>query len=394
MPRTYSPSTVFRMADFSLLHTLFTSFGVEVELSDWQKMAGQKIDMLMKLKERLPAANKNRLESTLIKINSLSCSEGMQAISDAFDSVPPNEYEELVQNNASPYSRAMYIYLNEQDIFQRALTLMKIFQVSWSSRRIRLPKVKPSTTEETISLLESDIPDICSNYKDKGPVCSVECFEIDGIYYYYAWPDDYPEDMLLHNENKDLVHKVVRKTYTMAFSYDSVNGVCQLSTKGPKAMKEELQDMFLIDILGHLPNRSEIVPFELSLFLHPNFSLAPEPGEMMNIQVGNITLSHGGKSKITVHPLPNRSLWSELLRCSNKEYLSTETIRVEEVNLSFTFFGPDHRKIKSVSFALRPFQSTLKDETDSYSKKIINYLKYRRIANDEHIIPVKPLQLT
>lgn len=381
------------MADFSLLHSLFACFGAEVELSEWHKMACQKVEMLMSIKETLPQTSKDHLESTLMKIHSLSCPEGMQAISNAFEAALPGPYQELIAGSASLYTRAMHVFLNNRDTFQRALTLMKIFQSSWSNRLIHLPKVRPSVKEETLSLLESDIPDICSNYKDKGFVCTVECYEKDGIYYYYAWPDDYPDDILVHNENKALVHKVVRKTFSIAFFYDSVHGVCQLSTKGPKAMKEELQDVFLSDVLGRIPKKSEFTPFNLSLLLLPNFTLAPEPGELVNIRIGNITLSHNGKSKITVHPLPGRSLWSELLRCSNREYLSAETIRVEEVNLSFTFFGPDHRKIKSVSFALRPFQSTLKDETDPYTKKIIEYLKSRRLANDERsVVPAKPMQ--
>ncbi len=393
MPRTYLPSTVFRMADFTLLHKLFAAFGADVEISDWNKMGNQKAELLMALKDTLPSINKDRLESTLKKIHSLACPEGMQAISDAFDSVLPDDYTCLIQSGAGPYSRALHVCLNEPDVFQRALTLMKMFGSSWSNRLIRMPKVEPSVSPETISLLESDIESICSNYKEKGTVCSVECYEKDGIFYYYAWPDDYPEDIFIHDENKNLVHKIIRKTFTMAFSYDSVNGVCQISTRGSKEMKEELQDMFLIDILGRLPHKSDVTPFNLSLFLHPNFSLSPEPGDPIIIRVGSITLSQGGKSKITIQPLPNRTLWSELLRCSNREYLSVGNIKVENVNLSFTFLGPDNRRIKAVSFALRPFQSTLKDETDPYTKKIIEYLKSRRIANDESsVIPAKSMQ--
>lgn len=381
------------MADFSLLRTLFATFGVNVEPSDWNKMAGQKAELLTALKDTLPTINKDRLESTLKRIHTLACPEGMQAISDAFDSPLPDDYYYLIQTDAGPYTRSLYVCLNEPDVFQKALTLMKMFDATWSNRLIRLPRVTPSVSSETISLLESDIESICANYKEKGTVCSVECYEKEGIFYYYARPDDYPEDILIHDENKNLIHKIIRKTFTMAFSYDSVNGVCQISTRGCQAMKEELQDIFLIDILGRLPRKSEVAPFNLSLFLHPNFSLVPEPGELMTIRIRSITLSHDAQSRVTIHPLPNRSLWSEMLRCSNREYLSADTVRVDQVELTFVFLTPDQRKIKTVSFALRPLQCTLKDETDPYSKKIIQFLKRRRIANDElSITPVKSMQ--
>lgn len=394
MSRSYSPSTVFRMADSSLLHDLFVAFGADVNLEDWNRITVQKVELLMSLKETLPPSNKDRLESTLIKIYSLSCSEGMQAISDAFESILPDDYDLLIQKNASPYTRALHICLNYPDMFQKSLTLMKMFQSSWSNRLIHLPKVKPSTTQETISLLESDIESICSNYKDKGLVCSVECYEKDGIFYYYAWPDDYPEDILIHDENKNLVHKIIRKTFTMAFSYDSVHGICQLSTRGPKEMKEELQDMFLIDVLGRLPRKSEIVPYNLTMFLHPNFSLSPEPGDQTIIRVTRIKLSQNGKRRVSVDPQAGYPLWSELKRCVNSEYLASSELRALEVTLSFVFRGEDGRRLKTVTFSLRDFQCTLKDETDPYTKKIIQYLKQRRIANDEYCPePAQQLQL-
>ena len=93
MSRSYSPSTVFRMADSSLLRDLFAAFGADVNLEDWNRLTVQKVGLLMSLKETLPPSNKDRLESTLIKIHSLSCPEGMQAISDAFESVLPDDYE-------------------------------------------------------------------------------------------------------------------------------------------------------------------------------------------------------------------------------------------------------------------------------------------------------------
>ncbi len=393
MSRTYTPTTIFRMAEIAFVKKLFEAFDAKVDLIDWKQMTNTTIGLLLKLKKLMPMENSNRLEATMRKIFTIACPEGMRVVADAFGSALPDDYCELVRTHANPYTIAILVAIRYPSVLQNALTLMKMYQSTWSNRLIRLPKAVPSTTPDTIKLIETDIEDICANYRETGTVCTVEHFEKDGVYYYYAWPDDYSEDILVHNDDRELVHKTVRKTFAIAFSYDSVNGVCQLASRGSKEMKEELQDMFLIDVLGALPKGRELAPYNLSLFLHPNFTLGPEPDENVTIRVTAIKLSQNGKSNVAVNPQAGEPLWSELKRCVNAEYMASDNIRVDEVALSFVFRGADDRRIKSVSFALRPFQCTLKDESDPYSQKIAGYLKKRRIANDEcHTKAAKSLQ--
>lgn len=240
MKRQFSLGTVFRMADQTLLRRFFETFGVEVKSVPWDEITRRNIGELLDFFDSLPQHKRDEVEIALRQIHALACEKGMESLGEAADIHRPDEsWTEYYLSEMNLYSKSLSAWILHRYIFDDAIQLFETDSRSWLRKRVDLPKMTPNFNIETRNSLEREIESFLKRKQGRGYPCTVEMVKrANGVYYFFAHPDDYVKDALVHDDDRLLVHQTIRQTFEIAFAYDSVHGTSDLSAKLSKKVKE------------------------------------------------------------------------------------------------------------------------------------------------------------
>ncbi len=385
MKRQFSLATVFRMAEKSLLCRFFDSLGVEVDSVPWDKITRRNITDLLAFFDSLPQIKRDEAEIALRQIHALGCEKGVESLGEAADQHRPDEsWAEYYLSDMSLYSKSLSAWLFHRNIFDDAVRFFDVDTRTWWRKRIDLPMVTPIFNIETRNSLEREIEAFLKEKQGRGFPCTVELVKrAGGAYYFFAYPDDYVLDALVHDDERFLVHQTIRKTFEIVFVYDSINGTSEISANLSVPVKERLEEIFLRHILNVTPEEDEPKPFDLSMLLDPNFQLVTRPEDRIRATLVAMTVGIGDGYSVCYASKKNHSIHQYALSRID-ELPANAGITVKHAKFRFEFFTETGRP-KTLTFEVSvPNSCTLKNQAPVRVEKAQYYLKQWRIAHDQH----------
>ncbi|MDR2755570.1 MAG: hypothetical protein LBC20_07660, partial [Planctomycetaceae bacterium] len=361
----------------------FESFGADVEQVPWNNLKRNDIADLQKLFDELPPNKRDQAEIALRYIHSLACEQGMEELSKAAASFQYDEsWNEFFQSQKSLYTKSLSAWLHYRDIFEHAVQFFEVDSLTWWRKRLDLPKMEPTFDINIRNKLEEDIETLLKTTQGRGYTCTVEmAVRPNGVYYFFAHPDDYVHDSLVHDNDRLLVHQTIRQTFEVVFAYNSIEGTSELSAKLPKRIKESLEGIFLKHILGVDAPEDKEKPFDLSMLLDPNFKLTISPDDNLQVFVNGITFSWGTDYTVGYFAKGSKSV-REFAFEGLGDAVNHQRIVVKRARFRFVFLCADQGKPRTLTFEIGPpFTCTLKNQQPDRVEKAHYYLKEWRIEH-------------
>ncbi|MGL4595152.1 MAG: hypothetical protein ACRC2T_02715 [Thermoguttaceae bacterium] len=386
MKRQFSLGTVFRMSDKSLLRAFFESFSDEAEGIGWEDVNRRNIHDLQHFFDALPPQIRAQAEVALRNIHALACEKGMEALVEAAATQESDEaWTEVLLSTRNLYSKSLFTWLYHREVFEFAGQFFEVDARSWWRKRIDLPKITPQLDDETRENLEDEIEMLLKTTQGRGYTCTVEMTaRAGGVYYFFAHPDDYVRDSLVHDDTGELIHQPIRQTFEVVFAYNSMEGSSELSARLPQRLRESLEAIFLRHVLGVEPVTEEQIPYDLSMLLDPRFEPVARPEDRLEIFVNSITLDWNEGYTISYLTQGSRSI-REFIFERIQNSLDNRRLVVKKARFRFVFYQETGRP-KTLTFEIgAPFTCTLKNQAPEHVEMAHRYLKQWRIEHDENI---------
>ena len=385
MKRQFSLGTVFRMSDKTQLRQFFTLFSKETDMIGWEDVNRRNILALEQFFDALPPPVRAQAEVILRNIHALACEEGMEALGDAAKTLhDDSSWNEMFHSTRNLYTKSLSAWLDYRDIFECAVQFFGIDSRTWWRKRIDLPKITPELDEDAIENLENEIEILLKTTQGRGYVCTVEMTaRSNGVYYFFAHPDDYVRDSLVHDDDNNLVHQTIRQTFEIVFAYDSIEGSSELSARLPKRLREALEATFLKHVLGVEPAFEERRPFDLSMLLDPHFMPVTSSNDRVDVFINSITLDWNTGYTIGYRAKGSHSIREFMFERIGDD-LDNRRLIVRRARFRFVFHVASGRA-KTLTFEIGPpFACTLKNQNPEHVEIVHRYLKQWRIEHDEN----------
>ena len=385
MTRQFSFGTVFRMTDKTVLRSFFNFFSADTADVPWDKLRRNDIDIVQKFFDELPQDKRNEAEIILRHAHALACERGMEALGEAADELRADEtWAGVYLSDKNLYTKALSAWITHREIFEHAIRYYEIDSLSWWRKRTDLPKTVPQFDEEIKEQLETGLEQFFKTKQGRGFVCTVEMTErANGVYYFFAYPDDFADDALVHDTEGNLVAKTIRKTFEIVFAYDSIEGTSDLSAKVSDKLRNELEALFLDRLFSVTPEENSKAPYNLAMMLNPDFTLQTRHEHHVKAQVVSLTLAWADKDEVVFISKKNRTA-REMAMGSVKINQPIQKAEVKRVKFRFEFYNPETGKIKTLTFEVgTPNSCTLRNQQPELVEIIEYYLKQWRIEDEQ-----------
>jgi hypothetical protein len=381
MSRQFSLQTVLRMTPNPLLEQYFRALGHGDFDPKWSELRKQEVDPLLNFIENLPPDQHNEAESVLRTVFDLACESGFQAILEAAAESGLRNLGAMIPGDLPLYGVSMWAWLNYREVFDQAQSIHRIDQMPWWRKRSDLPRKDPDHSQPALELLELNISHLLKS-QGRGKDCTVETRSRGGIDYYFAYPDDFVENVTVHDENGRLAPELFRKTMLIVFAYNRHEGTLETFAKLPKAMKEKLETIFAAAILDfELPSFDPRTVYELNPLKDESFDLSTDPADCVNVRIRKIRLSAKSKNGRRIllevdDDDPHDNIHKAIRECINLEEVSLSEWNVTLATFCFDFLPLAGRKVGQFSFdVIYPHSCSLRSARTDRVEIVQKYLR-------------------
>ncbi|MDD3588249.1 MAG: hypothetical protein PHQ75_13790 [Thermoguttaceae bacterium] len=384
--RIYSPETLLKMADNTLLGELFASFGIEIDSEKLLSFGSRECNFFLELFRTMPDDRKREFESVIQKIFDLACKIGLDALRSASIRCENEDWNNVYYSLKTPYYKAMYCWLHEREIFHNAVGMCKASACRWDCRHTHLPKIKPGFSEQIKNQLESKLENFLRENEKLEGWCTVEQLDKDRKTYYYAYMDKHQRDAVKHEGSRVIIPQVIKETFTVVLCYDHENGCSYLHTDGQKKFKQTLEKIFLDTLLPTPAPRPVSASYNLQLILDPRFKFNTNSEDHIRVWLTELTLiDDQSENSIRLHEkIP---YWPIIRRWIQSQRLDMEMTTVKRIELSFVFYNQNGVQEKTITFPIGETKSTvLVNESPEYVQVITKYLTQWGLKNERHYL--------
>lgn len=383
MSRQFSIPIVLRMVPNALLQRFFE----ELEHCDfdpcWSELKEREIDPLLDYLGDMPLEQSNEIESVLRSVFDLACPSGFDALLEAGPHCGVVDLGPLVPDELSLYGKAMWVWLNYRKIFDKAQIIYQVEHMAWWRKRNDLPKNEPDKSPDAIAKLETDISTLLKS-QGRGKDCTVETLTRGAVDYFFAYPDDFIQNVVVHDEDGKLSPEAFRQTMLIVFAYKREEGSLEMFAKLPKKLKEQLEVIFADAILHWElgPHEPDAV-YELNQLKDPSFDLTPDPADGLRVKIRKMRLSAkycGRRVFVEIDDDPEDDIYKTIDECINFEVIPRSEWNVTQVTFCFEFVPLEGRKHGRQTFDVTyPRSCSLRSARRERVELIQKYLKRWRI---------------
>ena len=363
MSRDFSIRTVFHTTPCDAFKAFFAALGIEVPTHSWNYRRMQDVIFMDSFFKSLPLEQRQTTNAILRDIHRLACPEGMEAINEAIEIL---RHEPLVLGEireVNDYARAMMTWVIDPDVFRQALTLLQLKQLTWWRKRRHLPKKTPIFTESVKQNFERELETLFTNRQSRGYVCTVEMLDMgNGMYYFFAHPDDYPTSILRHDESRELTPQILLKTFEVIFAYDSHRGTLEICGRVSILIKKQLEEIFIATVLESQACEREERVYDLSVLKNINFEPYTDRNDQVYAEIQAILFRDNQGFQCWFNAGQSNHLYEEIRSNPSKQQLLAEAVVIEEAKIRFQFFQKGDRQYTSVTFEIGvPSKNTIRN---------------------------------
>lgn len=348
MSRQFSVPTILRMVPNDLLRAFFHLLGHGEFDPNWPELGAHEVDPLLDYITDLPNSRANVIEQELRSIYELSCDTGMAAIVEAAKVEEASRLVFEIPEALNIHGRATWVRLHYPQVFETALFLHQVDNLTWWRKRNDLPSNTPDVSQEAIDRLEFEISSLLKS-QGRGKVCTVETYSRGSVDYFFAYPDDFVETAHMHDDSGKLTATAIRKTMQIVLAYDRVEGTLESYAKLNKPLKEQLERLFADCILhwnlgDHEPDKA----YQLDHLNDESFELATSPRDCLSAQIVKMRLAgRTNRRRLLIEidrSQPGESIHTALRECLNTEGIPLWHWNVAGVSIRFEFQAMPGRK--------------------------------------------------
>ena len=246
----YNPRTVLRQTSNALLREFFESRGHMLDV-DWEQIRETQIQGVFEAMVSLPEAERRKLEVTLQEVHRIASSdEGIKVL---IRENPAEGFAEKLETFDSRYDKSLWTCLNYPETWHNAV---RFYTADCLSKRywVRRPgtaELEVDTSEAGLEKLRTSLSAYFVQQQARGQHCLVEHLRrSDGTDYFFTYLSNYAETYQSWDIQNQLTRRAERRTFEVVFAYDRETGMIDTYVKGGKAVREPVQEIFSMAILG------------------------------------------------------------------------------------------------------------------------------------------------
>jgi len=377
MSRDFSIRTMFHTTPCDAFKAFFAALGIEVPTKEWNYRRMQDVIIMDSFFKSLPVDQRQTINAILRDIHRLACPDGMDAINEATEML---HHEPLVLGEireVNDYARAMMTWVVNVDIFRQALTLLQLKQLSWWRKRRHLPKKTPVFTESVKQNFERELENLFTNRQSRGYVCTIEMLDMgNGMFYFFAHPDDYPTSILRHDESRELMPQILLKTFEVIFAYDSKRGTLEVCGRVSAQIKKQLEEIFIATVFESEACGHEERVYELSVLKNIHFEPYTDREDHVYAEVKAILLRNNSGFQNWFNAGQSNHLYEEIRGSAALRTLLAEAAEIEEAKIRFLFLPKGDRQYTSVTFEIgAPSKNTIRNLPQEFIDIINKHLE-------------------
>lgn len=380
MTRQFSIPTVLRMVPNELLQACFVELGHGDFDPSWAELKKQEIDPILDYLGELSSDQSNAIESVFRSVFELGCATGFDALQEAGPHCGVADLAALVPEGLCPYGLAMWVWLNHRNVFDKAQIIHQVDQLSWWRKRNDLPQVDPDQSPAAKEKLETAISSLLKS-QGRGKDCTVETLTRGSVDYFFAYPDDFVQNVTVHDDDGKLAPEAFRQTMLIVFAYDRDEGTLETFARLPKPIKERLEIVFADAILHwELGTHEPDAAYELNQLKDSSFSLNTDGADNVVVRIRKMRLSgkHSGR-RIHIEvddDDPDDNIHKAIEECINLDEVPLSEWNATQVTFCFEFLPLDGRKPGQQSFDVTyPRSCSLRNARPERVELIQKYLK-------------------
>ena len=369
----YTPRTFLRQTSNELLRARFDQIGVLTNIP-WAELSNNEIDVVYDEWQNLPESQRLEIERTFEEAEALASEAGVKTLIEegTFHGLDlATELEPL----ANFRDKAMYVSITYPNVFQVAGIINHAHALSrryWRHRG-NMPMRQPDVSSAAVAQFRDAISAYFRQNEGRGHRCTVDPYlRANRYHYFFAYPDNYADTYLGHDEHGQFVRRPQRPTFEIVFLFDPIDGMLDVYAQGGKTVQESLQTIFCRTLLHQeLPPESPLGhPYELNSvksrdFLITSQNTDPEDG-IEEIQVRKLRLSvlGGTQRRITLEADPNggpSAIYNMLDECLNRHNIPDALFNITLAQFHFRFVHTGQGRQRTLTFEVsHPNTSNLK----------------------------------
>ncbi|WP_425619083.1 hypothetical protein NA78x_002814 [Anatilimnocola sp. NA78] len=383
--------TALRMMPQELLGECFQEMEVWDQRIAWFLLLDNKVDPILNYLCEISSVKRDEIETFLRAISDLACDSGYEAILESAPLCAVWDLPGEVPTDLCLWGRTMWVWLHRRNIFDKAQLIHRVETLPWWRKRNDLPQIEANTSAVARDALANEISEMLRE-EGRGKQCTVEYMHHDSTTYFFAYADDYLQNLNVHNEEGKLIAITQRQTLQVAFSFNGDQGTLQTFAKLRKPFKERLEKMFSRNILAYDLGRHEPEPaYELEHLKGGMRNLEVDPADEIQVSIRRLRLASGAPWRRVMVEIDGseREYHMDIAvpDCLNLENIPLNNWGVSLVGFCFEFLPKPGRKPGRTSFDIvYPHSNNLRDVAPERLQIIEKYLRLwgiERVSIDE-----------
>lgn len=390
--RQFSLHSVLRLVPNVLLQEMFAKLGHPDFDPGWSQRKERDIGPILDYLETLPRDKMDEIESALRSVAELANERGMESLVDACSVCGEPNVLEPVPCWVSVWGRSMFMWLRHRAVFEKAQIIHQVDRMAWWRKRNDLPRNSPDSSPAATTRLERGISALL-RAQGRGKDCTVEVHTRGDVDYFCAFPDDFVQNVLIHDEDHKLAPATFRRTLQIVFAYNRNEGSLETYAKLTKPIKEQLEVIFAKAILHwDLDAYDPDAAYELDHLKDSWFDLATDPADQLQVRIRKLRLSSkcsGRRVLIEVDDAdPDDDIHKAIEECVHLEAVPLSEWQVTQVTFCFEFLPKVGRKPGRQSFDVGfPRSCSLRNARPERVEIIQKYLKRWKIDLAKSLAP-------
>lgn len=386
MSQHYAPKTFLRQTSNRLLKECFNGLLDDV---DWDSLPEHRVDVVYDKWQLLPDQQRVAIERLFEDAEELNSEQGIQALVDecAFHGIDICD-EWRREGIESFRDRVLWVALNHPPPFQVAGIINHAHNLPprYWRKRGNMPQRHPNVSPEAIERFRGAISAFFRQAQGRGHRCTIDSYlRVQRYHYFFAYPDDYANTYLGHDEDGQFVRRPQRPAFEVIFLYDPVDGTLELYAQGGKEVQHSLQTIFCRELLGQElpPEAPNSHPYELNGLKVRGFGFPTDPQDgVEDVRVRKLRLSvlGGHKRRLWLEADPDggrEDVYDMMEQYLNERNLPSSLVNVTTATISMKIAPLGGEKGGTVTFDVSfPNTSNLKSEKRERLRAIAEkYLK-------------------
>jgi hypothetical protein len=224
MSRVFSAALVLRQTSHVLTRQLLARLGHPDLPVPWDGLPERDVDPVLAAVRALPRPAQDEVEGALRTVFDLACGTGVAAIREAAASLGEDALPPDAPADGGVYDLAAWAWIHRPRAVEVAGLFHQVDHLSWWRRRDDLSRKEPDASPAALARLGAELSALLEAEQGRGRHCTVEPLARGPTRYFFAYPDDYVQNVTAHDDGGRLTPRTFRRTFAVVFALDPAAG--------------------------------------------------------------------------------------------------------------------------------------------------------------------------